>query len=185
MNKNLAIFLLSGPASGAYFIAYAICVGIFIGVVASAVCRSYSGNIVSALIKAGADGKNSAKTLADLGFGKSALMRFMLREGTSLRKTLSVANEDEFPPENISRFRHIWYEKFLRDAVPRKTPFGIAKFYLPEENRINAELRYPRERHPLIIVVFSLAVLAAAAAVIYFLLPELLTMLDNFVDQVA
>ena len=60
----------------------------------------------------------------------------------------------------------------------------MARFYLPEEKRITAELRYSEEKHPVRSFVLAALGLLALAAFTIFVLPELLTMVDNLITQV-
>ncbi len=188
MQRKLYVFEnldLNINGSSFLFIVWGICVGILLGVLLSLIYRVHAHKIVASLTEHGALDRDHALTLSDLGFAKSRVIRRMLGEGGSMTSIVSCANREEFPPKKLSKLGNFWHYKFLReDPLPPKTDFSVARFYLPEEKRITAELRFPEEQHP--IRNFLLAALGVCA-VAYFailVLPELLVMFDNFVTQV-
>lgn len=178
--ENFDFDINSGSLS---IIIWGMCIGILIGVLGSIVCRIYSSRIIKSLIKEGATDESSAKTLAELGLGKQWMVRRMLRAESSLRRSVLIANEAEFKPK-ASGLKVFWYEKFLRDEIPVKLDYAAAKFYLPEEKRISAELRYKSEGHPILSFIIAAVGLIAAAFFASAVIPELLQMLDNFITTV-
>ena len=188
MQRKLYVFEnleLDINGSSFLFIVWGISVGILLGVLLSLIYRVHAHKLVTALAEHGATDREHALTLADLGLGKNRVVRRMLGNGGSLASTVLCANEDEFPPRKLSKLGYFWHYKFLRgDPLPPKTDYSIARFYLPEEKRITAELRFPRENHP--VRSFLLAVLGVCAVAFFaiLVLPELLVMFDNLVSQV-
>ncbi len=162
-------------------IIWGICVGIALGVVYALVCRTASGRLVRALVRSGASDDASAKTLAELGLSKNLLARSLLKEGSSMRRSVMMT-EGSFKEEKASKWKIFWYKTFLRDEIPQKIDFSRAKFYLPEENRIQAEVRYPAEKHPVFSGVLAVILLIGTGVFATFALPELLQMLDNFLS---
>ncbi|MCR5680931.1 MAG: hypothetical protein K6G29_00655 [Clostridiales bacterium] len=188
MQRKLYVFEnldLDINGSSFLFIVWGICAGILLGVLLSLIYRVYAHKLVAALAEHGACDRESAKTLAELGFPKNRVIRHMLGEGGSMTSIVSCANEDEFPPRKISKLRHFWHYTFLRgDPLPPKTDFSVARFYLPEEKRITAEVRFPAEKHPVRNFLLAALGLSAVAFFIVLALPELLVMFDNLVSQV-
>lgn len=165
-------------------IIWGIYIGIMIGVLGSIITRIYSGRLIQALVKNGASDAASAKTLAELGLGRQFVIKHMLKkEQSSLRRYVICANESDFAPKP-NKFKVFWHEKFIREEIPTVLDLNAAKFYIPEESRITAELRYQTEGHPIINFVFAAVVLFAAAMFAVYAVPELLQMLDNFITQV-
>lgn len=165
-------------------IIWGIYIGIMLGVLGSIVCRIYSSRLVQSLVKNGAMDENSAKTLAELGLGKQFVVKRMLKnEQSSLHRCVICANREDFIPIS-NKFKVFWYEKFLREEIPAKLDFSRAKFYLPEEKRISAELRYQVEGHPIRSFILAAVGLFAAAFFASYAVPELLQMLDNFITSV-
>lgn len=162
-------------------IIWGICAGIVLGVIYALVCRTASGRLIKSLVRAGAADEASAKTLAELGLGKNFLTRSLLKEGSSMRRSVMMT-ADAFREEKPSKWQIFWYKTFLRDEIPQKIDFSKAKFYLPEENRIQAEVRYPVEAHPVFSGVLAVLLLIGVGVFATFALPELLQMLDNFLS---
>ena len=188
MQRKLYVFEnldLDINGSSFLFIVWGIAVGILLGVLLSLIYRVHAHKLVAALAEHGATDREHALTLADLGLGKNRVVRRMLGNGGSLSSTVLCANEDEFPPRKLSKLGYFWHYKFLRgDPLPPKTDYSIARFYLPEEKRVTAELRYSEEKHPVRSFILAALGLTALALFTIFVLPELLTMVDNFITQV-
>lgn len=161
--------------SSMLFLIWAIYAGIVIGVLLSMICRVYAHRIVKAAVDKGADSEANAKTVEELGLGKGWIVRRMLRADSGLRKVLCCANEQEFPQPKTSK----WFGERVQ-----KTPFDTAKFYLPEERRVTAEVRFPEESHPVRNFILAAAVLFVVAFLAVTVIPELLTMTDNLVTQI-
>ena len=167
------------------FIVWGICIGILLGVLFSLLVRVNAHRVVAALTEHGASDRDSAKTLEELGLGKKRFLRRLLTENGALHSTVHCANADEFPPRKLSKLRRFWHEKIVRgDPLPPKTDFSVARFYLPEEKRITAEVRFPEEQHPVRNFLLAAVGLFAVAYFAILILPELLVMFDNLVTQV-
>ena len=167
-----------------YIIVWGLYIGIMLGVLFALITRVYSGRLIAALVKAGATDADHAVRIDDLDIKGKAIVKYMIRPGTVLSRTLEISNRDEFPAAEHSKFSKFWHEKFLSEEIPEKIPYETAKFYLPEEKRIAAELRYTVEEHPIRNFIFAAVGLFAVACFAVFAIPELLTMFDNFVTQV-
>ena len=167
-----------------YIIVWGLYIGIMLGVLFALITRVYSGRLIAALVKAGANDPSTAVRIDDLDLKGKAIVKYMIRPGTVLSRSLEIANRDEFPEVRHSAIRKFWHEKFLSEEIPEKIPYETAKFYLPEEKRISAELRYTVEEHPVRNFILAAVGLFAVACFAVFAIPELLTMFDNFVTQV-
>ena len=176
--------LVSINSASFLFLVGAIYVGILLGVLFALIVRVHSHRIVKALSDHGATDRESAATLADLGLGNSRIVRSLLKTDASLRRTVLCANETEFREKKISGLRRFWREKILRNPLSGATDFEVARFYLPEEKRVTAEIRYSEEEHPVRSFILAAVGLLALAFFTVYVLPELLTMFDNLVTQV-
>jgi len=165
-------------------IVWGLYIGIMIGVFGALITRFYSNRIITALVKAGATDPDSAVCIDDLDVKGKAYIKYLLRPGTSLSRILEISNKDEFPKQRHSELKKFWHEHFLSEEIPESIPFDVAKFYLPEEKRIAAELRFTVEEHPVRNFILAAIGLFAVACFAVFAIPELLTMFDNFVTQV-
>lgn len=177
-------FNIDVNGSAMYIIVWGLYIGIMIGVLGALITRVYSNRLISALVKAGATDSDSAVRIDDLDVKGKAFIKYMLRPGTALNRILEVSNRDQFPAKEHSKLAKFWHEKFLSEEIPEKIPFDVAKFYLPEDKRIGAELRFSVEEHPVRNFILAAVGLFAVACFAVFAIPELLTMFDNFVTQV-
>lgn len=160
-------------------------IGIMAGVLGSIICRVYSGRIVQALIKAGAVDDSTSKTLAELGLSKQYMVRRMLRAESSLRRMVMVTEGTGVKESGTGKASRFWHEKFIRDDIPQKLDYTTARFYLPEDKRISAEVRYQKEGHPILSFILAAIGLFIAAYFATVAVPELLQMLDNFLTDVT
>lgn len=166
------------------FLVGALYVGILLGVLSALILRVHSHRIVKALTEHGAADRESAATLEQLGLKDNRFVRSLLKSDSALRRTVLCANESEFREKKPSALTRFWRDKILHNPLPPDTDFEVARFYLPEEKRITAELRYSEEKHPVRSFVLAALGLLALAAFTIFVLPELLTMVDNLITQV-
>ncbi|MBQ2547068.1 MAG: hypothetical protein II557_12325 [Clostridia bacterium] len=188
MQRKLYVFEnldLDINGSSFLFIIWGICAGILLGVLLSLIYRVHAHKLVTALAEHEALDREHALTLDGLGLAKNRVIRRMLGENGSMTSIVACANKDEFPPRKLSKLGDFWHYKFLRrDPLPPKTDFSVARFYLPEEKRITAELRFPAEAHPVRNFLLAALGICAVAYFAVLVLPELLVMFDNFVTQV-
>ena len=176
--------LVSINSSSFLFLVGALYVGLLMGVLFALILRVHSHKIVKAISEHGAADRDSALTLDELGLGRNRVSRFLLKTDSALRRTVLCANESEFSPRKISGLRRFWRNKILKNPLPEATDFEIARFYIPEEKRVTAELRYSAEQHPVRSFVLAAVGLTVLAVFTVFVLPELLTMFDNLITQV-
>lgn len=66
-----------------------------------------------------------------------------------------------------------------------KIDFETAKFYIPEEMKIRAELRYSQKGTDLVALIIGILVFAIAAAAAIWVVPKILTMLDDFITMIT
>lgn len=177
-------FSIDVNGSSMYIIVWGLYIGIVLGVLGALITRVYSSRLITAIVKAGASDEEHAVRIDDLDIKGKGIIKYMLKPGSALSRTLVCANRNEFPANEHSKLKKFWHEKFLSEEIPEKTPFDVAKFYLPEERRIGAELRFSVEEHPVRNFILAAVGLFAVACFAVFAIPELLTMFDNFVTQV-
>ena len=159
--------------------------GIVLGVGSSLLYRVYTHSFVNAVIQSGALDEDHAVTLDSLNFRGKWYIKRQLNSGNSLSRMFVFTNADTFPKKKCGKLARFWREKFLGDEIPTVIPFETAKFYLPEERRITAELRFTEEKAPLRTFIIAAAVLGVAIAAALVAVPELLQMLDNLMTQLT
>ena len=144
---------------------------VFFGVVFSSFYAYYQrrllGDILRALISHEAQDEQSAKTLEEIGYGKgikNSFAKHALRKKSGLRKTVCAVYEEKAPEKNHPD------QLFVRAAKPENEQ----KYYVPEEKRIVAEVRYDGKGTNLKTLLISIAALLAAAIIIVSFLPWLI-----------
>jgi hypothetical protein len=141
---------------------------VFFGVVFGAFYAYYQrrllGNILRAFISCGAQDEKSAKTLREIGYAskiKYSFASFALRKGAGLRKHIYAVYEEKPVSKKHSD------QLFAKAPKPENEQ----KYYVPEEKRIVAEVRYDGKGTNLKTLVISIAALLAAAILIVSFLP--------------
>lgn len=165
---------------GFRMLVFAVWLGVLVAIAVAIVIRYFTGGLVRRLKNAGASSAESAKTLDELDV--SGFMRLLaplfLKDSSSLLRYVKIANPDEAAVE-CSGFGKFWQKHVLG----RSFSLNRARFFLPEENRITAETRFSHEEHPWRSFVIAAVILTAGAVFVAWALPELLLMLDNFINM--
>lgn len=161
----------------------ALIIGLFLGCMASFYSRIYLGRVVRALLREGALSPENAKTLDELKIKASPLMKHALRDGTALRKHAVLANGEECKKEVA---RSAFFSGVLRIFGIKKgtktvMDFTCAAFFVPENKRHGAEVKYESRGNPAVFVPIAIVLFAALAAGIVFGMPHLLNMLDSII----
>lgn len=145
----------------------------FIGLMIAAVAMFYQkkviGAFVRALLKAEASDLASAKSLMELGFARSYPVRSALRGGGALRKLVWESNDNYVENENGVKIS------------ARQTPMDVntARFYICEENRIRAELRYSEKGTDIFMLIITALVFVMVAYLAVAFLPDLLKLIES------
>lgn len=161
-------------------------IGFLVGIIISFYNKVYLGSFVRKLVKKEVFSSEKALTLREIGVKNTFFIRKALVKKGTLRRIAEAANEDEVTSEvERSKFSK-WFRKFFRfDDEPKlKYDFDKIKFYIPEEKKYAAEIRYEKKgSNPAMFIVMAIA-LTAVAVIAYIQVPELLTLLDNFLTSV-
>lgn len=166
-------------------IVWGICTGIIVGTLLSIFYKTYTYSLFKQLISNEIFDESKACTIGDLKIRGKWYIRMALKSSDRpLRRFVLCSNTDELEIPAPSGFRKFWYTKVLGVDVPTKLPMDKARFYMPEENRIKAELRFTEVRNPVGSFIFTAIVLVAVAFFAIYAVPELLQMLDNFITTV-
>ena len=176
-------------------------VAFWIAAVTMAYVKSVPGGFIRRLLSMGAVDEEHAVTLAEAGYRRSAAVRRDLTRGGVLAKLLcrvgdgkhTVAGAAVPPSENRSAKAVSSSEKDVpvqsecpvekddaaqaepKELEPRTAGVDFEKdrFYIPEELRIRAELRFARRGSGLLSVVLSVVISTLAAFLLCNLLPVL------------
>lgn len=145
----------------------------FIGMMLAAIFMYYQkkviGSFVRTLLKTNATDIGSAKTLMELGFAKNYAVRSALRKGGALRKLVWETGDNYIENENGVKFS------------ARETPMDVntARFYISEENRIRAEIRYDQKGSDIFMLIITALVFLMVAYLAVTYLPDLLNLIEN------
>lgn len=161
-------------------------VGFLAGILISFYNKVYLGSFVRRLVKKEVFSPEKALTLDEIGMKNTFFLRRALIKGGTLRRIAEAANEDEATCETERSKAAKWFRKFFRfENTPKvKYDFEKLKFYIPEEKKYAAEIRYEKKgSNPAMFIIMAIA-LTVVAVVAYIEIPELLTLLDNFLTSV-
>lgn len=147
--KNLEHF--SFDATAATIVIWGICIGIFIAYLIALYKHTVAGAPVRALLHAEAFSPETAKTLSELGFTQHHMIQFELRHDLQLQKLLKTKTDEN----------------------------GELRYFIPEELKYCAELRYEKKANPVIQILFAAVLTVAIGIVVVKLLPLLLSLLDG------
>lgn len=136
--------------------------GIVIGSLLGTLDKLYCGSFVRALLDNEIVTAESARSLSEIETRGKWYLRRALRPGKPLWKMIAATAEGE-DGSSVS----------AKDA----------RFYLPAEKRDLAQLRYQNGSRPVRTLILAVVLLTVAAVLAQTVLPELLTMLDNFVGS--
>jgi hypothetical protein len=177
--------------SNALFSLQLIVVGITIGVVIASVMsvynKKYIGSFIRKLIAEDCLGPDKAKTLEELGFLKNIGVRSTIKSGGSLSRWARCREEDEFVLA-IKQKKVEFDEKHKVDPKPPKfkepefkRDCNTMHFYLPEEKKYAAEVKFDDAGAKWGAVVLVMIVAIVLCAFICYMLPDALKMIDNFI----
>ena len=158
-------------ASTVEFIAISVYIGATLATVMMYFNKAVIGKLVRKLLKAKAQDKDSAKSLKELGLDKNPFVASALMGKGALRKLVSEVEDERVTlPDGTSYFTR---EKPLKVSQGR--------YYISEESRIRAELRYTAKGSDLVMLIISLLLYLVIAYVVYLFVPFIL----DFFNQVV
>lgn len=171
MYTNQPFDLSSLSANSLEIIVWGACIGIIIAALLTIVYKTLTFSFIKYMIKNGVVTEDKACTVDEMNFTGKLYIKNELKYGyKSMRRYVVCANEDEL----------------ISDSEKKATsplPMDKARFYLPEEKRIDAEFRYTEVRNPVFSFVLTAVVAVVAAIFVLYAVPELMTMLGNFISM--
>ena len=179
ISQNMEI---NNPLLTAEMLVWGIIGGLLVGAVLTVLSRRSLYLFIKALKAAGASVPEKAVSLADLGMEKNVFLKMALQTGKPLRRYSLCANEDEFLMTKPAGRGGVIFRKIfsLPEAEAKAvTDFARARFYMPDEERYVAEVRYGAKGADLIGLIFSAAILLALGFLVQWVLPEVMQFLDG------
>lgn len=163
--------------------------GIFIGTIFACVAMAYNKQVLGGIVrKSIADGclsKDTAKTADELGYTKNLLARNALRDSASLRRFVKCVEEDEFYAEQEESKKVYEQKRQEKPSLPKfkerkyLTDLSAAHFYIPEELRIRAELRFSNKGSGVLSTILAIIALAILFFCVLLVLPAMLGYVDG------
>ena len=165
--------------------------GLVLAVILTAVQKRTLGGLVRAMEREQCFTPEKAMTLQELGLTKAGAIRQSLRHGTSLNGVVRCVEKDTYEAEQAKQ-KQEFLAKQESGAIPkhqkwRDIPFSYdfskCHFYLPEEARYCAEVRFDRKGTNPVVVLLTVVGAIVLLAVLCFLIPELLQLADNLIGM--
>lgn len=144
-------------------------IGVVLGTTFATVDKMCCERMVKALVRENAATPETAKTLRELDIRGKWYLKGALKVGKPLRKMLAAVDTA--------------LVKDTTEEAKGSVAIEDIPFYLPEENRHKAEIRYDAGRRPILTLILSILAMLAVVFFVRFAVPELLTMLDNFIGM--
>ena len=163
--------------------------GIFIGIIIACIAMAYHkkvlGGIVRKLIEKECLSPESALGAEELGYKKNFLIRNALERSVSLRSIVKCVEEDEFLAQQAEQMA-LHDEKRKEDSSLKKfkereyvIDAKSDRFYIPEEKRIRAEIKFEKKGSGWVSTVFAIIFIIILFFAVLLVLPQILTYIDG------
>lgn len=165
-----------------------IVVAFFIGINIAAFIAVFDkrvlGEFARKLIYEDALTPQTAKTLSELGFYKNTAVRSNLRSGSTLKKVVRCVEEEEYNAaldKKRQEFEQSGGKNFR--SAPFKVDFDNAHFYVPDEMKYTAEIKFDKKGTNWLTMFGVLVVSFALMIAAFWLFPDILQLIDNFLSM--
>ncbi len=158
------LFVYENGTISLAFLLFSAVIGIIIACAFMLYQIKVPGKLVRALSDKEAYSEETAVSAAELGYKREWLLRFMLSGNGALAKYVAVISHEK--------------DKRGKDIL------ATANFYLREETKDRAQMRYNKNNASAGALIAAILLFSALAVALYFVIPELITMLKNFVESV-
>ena len=150
----------------------ALVLGIIIAAVATVYCRRLVGSFVRTLIKKGALSPDAGVTLFETGAFRSMIVRRELCRGAFLRKVVFCREEQAFLAKNEKNATY-------------KIDFTKDHFYIPEELKYRAEVRFSQKGSGWLTVVLTIILVPVFVGLLCRFMPNILQLVDSMITFFA
>ncbi len=174
-------FSLDNPTVSVTVIIWALCIGLCVGSIFYTFARHSCWSLIKSLKKGEHSTKDKAVSLSELGLRATLLLKRDLKDGQSLRKYVCIANPEECRLERKNKFINKVYRHFRKEDMPVKYDLSKALFYLPEESRHTAEVRYESKGSPILAAIVACVLFGIVAVGLSLCMPKLLELLDEMI----
>lgn len=167
--------------------------GIFVGAVIACVMMAYNkkvlGGAVRKIIASEANSAESAKTIAELGYSKNFVLRNAFCSSVSMRRVVKCVGEEKFLAEQEERRREYEEKIAAGEKLPKFKEIEYVidpetdRFYIPEELRIRAEIRFEKKGSGWLATALTILLLCIAFFVVLLVLPMIFGAADEFLGS--
>ncbi len=151
--------LLTGGNTTLASILWPLVAGVILAACAVFFNKQTVGKFVKKLFDVQAINEESAKSLAELGFEKNALVKFALRTGSTLRKVIRVAPVDG-----------------------EEQTAAQERYYIPDECAYRAEVTYNPDGSSVLTIVIAIIMFIGMTVILMTVIPDLIQMASNAAD---
>ncbi len=160
--------------------------GIIIAALMTLYMRKGLGGFVRRLIADGATAPEQAKTLMELGYFRSVMIRRELSRGSALRMVVRCREQEAHEAATIEAASNTETAASApavkRTSATYRHDFLSAHFYVPEDLRHRAEIRFDIKGSGWLPTIVTIIVTILAAAALCWFLPDLIQMADNLIS---
>ena len=165
-----------------------IVLGMFAGIVIAAGFACYDKNrlgaFVRTLVKEQCLWPEKAQTLYELGFMRNSSVKASLRSPNKLGKIVHCVEKEAYEKQ-VEEARAAYIEEHGSDKdffMPNyRIDFDHDHFYIPDDEHYRAEIRYDEKGSGWRAFILVLLVSIIGAALVCFLLPDMLQLVDNMI----
>ncbi len=177
-------FTFDNPVTTLPIIIWGIFAGFVIAGILSYYNKTYLGAVVRSLVKKGANCPEKALKLSETGIRADAVRFNAVCCDRALTKYVKIANpeECEIKAEKESAFV-CGLRRFFNIERKKKYDAKTARFYILEEKRIQAELRYTEKGTSLISVAIGIVAAFVVAVVAIRCIPYILELVDSVITM--
>ena len=181
------IDLGTDPLSSVRTIVFGLFVGVIVASFIIVIDKRVLGKFIRKLLDEECTSPDKAKTLYELGFGVNYTIRNAVKRGTTVRNVVRCVEEEKYISETEERRAE--YEKRREEDtslpefkdVPYKVNADIDSFYIPEAKKYTAAMRFEKKGTNWGVLVLIALISVVCFAVLVFLIPEILKLLDDLV----
>lgn len=150
--------------------------------------KRYIGNFIRKMLREECLDADRAKTLDELGYIKSVGVKHAIKSGGTLAHWVRCVEEDVFNAEMEKKREEFENEHKDEKRPPRfkevefKRDFSSMHFYIPEEKKYAADIKFDAKGANWGSFVFVTVVSIIICAFLSYILPDIVVMIDNFIS---
>ncbi len=167
----LLSFNLVEYVTGVHTIVYAMAAGIAVAALLAVYYRCLLGRFIRYLLAQKIFTPQDAVPFADTPMGRNIFIKGALSSGGAYSNVLYYTDGVECKSVRPSGKR------------PDKATLQKRKYYIPDELKYRAEYMFRKKGNDLFMLIFTVIGVVALAVFCIFVIPELMTMLDNYINE--